>query len=541
MDSSSFRPREMIPLWKSLEDTPAPELSPTIIAQKISDQATNKLRDLSLDFEKYGGIDEAAELIEAAIVFGPSKLAHSAANLILRQSNLPSGLRSIAIRINPTSLETVLKSQVLQPNLNVDQGSQRKISHLRVALNERPRDGFLAIEIGRLHFLNGQHQNALKYAERAIRTYPNSRYILRAISCLCDRIGELDRALHFIRKSSTLSHDPWVQSAEIAISASLGKFTKVPQSVLSNARNSKSAEVSKTELAASLASLELHAGKRKSARKLMENSMLAPNENSLAQLRWFQKAGDFAQRVVPMIDLPTAYEAKAYEALNVENVDVAIANSICWFNEQPFQVSSALLASSLSLSVTRNFAQALNVLTRAVDVNPNSFALKNNKLVALCMMNKTVEAKTILNNDILVHRSNDSEVPFKFAAQGLVAFCEGNFAEGREYYANAISSAASDKNGSLVVMALIYYLGQELSSGQASLADVKELVANVEKITVKNRVLRRSIKLNWDAFKKRLADHEPLRQMDSQPCLRETTKAALSFLSSNVGVDFGEE
>lgn len=502
MDTQTFKPREMIPEWRSIANTPSAELAPARRASPNKDLIESKLKYLTQRFVNTGGLDDAIELLEAGAAFGSSEQFNGASNLILSHTEIPRGVELLAKKMMSFDNSNVSHS----PN-NYERVFQ--IRALKKVLSDKPRDSLAAIELARLYFISGQYKIAEKCTERALLVSPNNRFILRAASCLWHRTDELDKALHFLRKSSLLAFDPWVQSAEMAVATSLGKQTKVSLNAIAATRGQSSLPPAKTELAASLASLEFHSGKTKQAKKLFQSAMTAPNGNSLAQLRWFQKSKGFAVSVEPIVDIPNAFEARAYDALRGDHIEAAISNSISWFSEQPFQVSAALLSSSLTLAVTAEFNRAFEITETASRVNPRSFGIQNNKLVALCMLKRVREARAVLDGFILPYRAKDSQTPFQFAASGLVAFTEGNFTNGREFYAQAIRTAAANKDGGLVIAALIYYFWQELINGQVSLEEVNTLVVKIDKITEKNHALRKSMKLNWAAFKKRLADFRP--------------------------------
>lgn len=536
MDTQTFKSREMIPQWKSVSNTPSAELAPARTASPNKIVIDSKIKYLTQRFANSGCVDDAIELLEAGAAFGLSEQSKAASKLILSQKEIPRGIELLAKKL----LSSHNSRDGHSPN---DSERAFQIRTLKKLLIEKPRDSLAAIELARLYFIGGQYKIAEKCAERALLISPNNRFILRAASCLWHRTDEADKALYFLRKSSLLAFDPWVQSAEMAVATSLGKQTKVSLSVIAGTRGQSNLPAAKTELAASLASLEFHSGKTKQAKKLFQSAMAAPNENSLAQLRWFQKSKGFAESVEPNVDIPHAFEAGAYDALRAEHVEAAISNSISWFNEQPFQVSAALLSSSLTLAVTAEYARAFEITQIASRVNPRSFGIQNNKLVALCMLKRVHEARAVLDGFILPCRAKESQVPFQFAASGLVAFTEGDFDQGREFYAQAIRAAAANKDGGLVIAALIYYLWQELMNGQASLEEVNALVVKIDKITEKNRALRKSIKLNWEAFKKRLANFQPQMREPQSYIPESAIGAGLKYLEreqTQEKPDFGE-
>jgi len=66
--------------------------------------------------------------------------------------------------------------------------------------------------------LTGKQQEhaAKKYVKAALSLGSNSRLILRGANRFYLHIGEIDLAHKILLNSPLLSHDPWVQSAEIS-------------------------------------------------------------------------------------------------------------------------------------------------------------------------------------------------------------------------------------------------------------------------------------------------------------------------------------
>ena len=498
MEQTSTENREVLPRWRALKMTPPQELAPSNFSNIPNEKHKAVLERLEREFNTSKELQGAAEIVEAAIVLGKSTYSIEAAKIVAADKDATKELKYLASKV--LDLEPAPLRQLNPPS---SEKIQEKICATKAALSDRPRDGLLALEIARLQFNIGQLNSAQKYAERAVMTYPNNRYVLRSISCMFATSDEAERALYYLRRSDLVKSDPWVQAAEVAVCGQLNKSPQLTKYGIRDIKSSTRINVSMTELTAGLASLEFKSGNKKSAKKLMEQSMLAPNENSLAQLRWFQENREFAKNVFPLNAVPMAYEANAYEAVSEERIGDAVDFSECWLRDQPFQSRAAMLASSLCISVLADRERALNIVNEALICAPDDMGLLNNKLVALSLLGQNHEAEKILLSKISTPQNDEERLPFYHAAFGMVAFGNFDYEKGRNHYTDAIKAAAKAKNPELSLLAMSYWLERELEHKQISYASVQLLIKKVEDKIKKHTRLVKDIKPAWDAFKKR--------------------------------------
>ena len=174
-----------------------------------------------------------------------------------------------------------------------DEGSiQKEIHDLRKRSIEEPRNSILWVDLGRLYTIVGNVRKATKAIEIACNLAGENRFVLRSASRFFVHIGEIERALRVIRRSASVTADPWLTAAEIGIScygSATPRSTRAARKMLDDDNFS---EFSKTELASALGTLELLDGKPKLAKKLIRQSLASPTENSLAQAQWRPKASE---------------------------------------------------------------------------------------------------------------------------------------------------------------------------------------------------------------------------------------------------------
>jgi predicted permease len=118
---------------------------------------------------------------------------------------------------------------------------------------------------------------------------PNSRFVLRSAARLYLHANEPDRAHNLLLKAESTPFDPWLIAAELAIApiAKVGPEFAYEAGWVLNSENY--APIHVTELASSLATLELADGNRRKARKLFQRALQSPTENSIAQVDWAAK------------------------------------------------------------------------------------------------------------------------------------------------------------------------------------------------------------------------------------------------------------
>jgi tetratricopeptide (TPR) repeat protein len=542
MDNHSNSQRDVIPRWRTLNQTPIDELSPVksnpnnlLGGDKISNQ-------LDTNFAETKKFEDAAELVEFSASISKTKQSLAAAKLLQEMQCTPILLKKLADQLVQESSKSNTARDEPEVNLtSLQQATRDSIQKLKVKLHNSPRNGLLALEISRLQFQIGQHSSAVHYAERAIKTFPNHRYIIRSFACLLSSIDEWctdewgadgkDRALFYIRKSDSFRWDPWVQSAEVAVSNAMKKVTKLPKSRLQQLRQLKHGNRSLTELTAGLATIETQSGNRKAAKHFLELSMVAPNENSLAQLRWLQQKKNLAPLVQPNTFVGNAFEADVYESIKLENPENAVSHAESWQIDQPYLSQPALVGSSLCLSVLNEPIRAIRSLDRALLAQPNHLSLHNNRFVALLMDGQINEAIKVFEERLRVKRVGQDE-PFSFAAMGLLAFATGHYKEGRKCYGEAMQSATKLKNPELVVTAFIYWIGREHHHNQISKVEALELIGAIEKQLEKQTAVRKKTSMALNALRLRVSESPSVPVDLVVPEIRKTAEESYGWLSS---------
>ncbi len=546
MDKQGSGRREVLPRWRSLQQTSRSELASIKQGKPLSKKQKELIEKLDRNFAETTSHDDAAELIESTITLGRSTNSLAAAKMVYYMRDSTKSLKKLAAAIiNGAEPPVVSFPSPIETSFEVDQTGiisgrvRAALKETKAKLQKSPRNGLLALEIARIQFHHGQLDSAMHYAERAISSFPNDRYVLRSISCFFASRGEPDRALKYLRRSEGFEWDPWIQSAEIAVSHTIDENTKLPKRRIQEIRHMQDANSNNTELTAGLATMDLESGNRKMAKRLFETSMRAPNENSLAQLRWIQKDSDFAPTLQPGRIVTDAYEANTYEACQQEEPELAVRHAETWLNDQPFQTGPALLASSLCLSVLNDPLRAIATVDKALISQPDNLSLLNNKFVGLILSGQIDPASDVFNRWLNISREGQS-LPFTYAAKGLMDFTLRKFDTGRMFYVDAMTSASENKDPVLVVMALIYWMDREYYHGLVSKRVVLEQVELIEKRLSKQFSLRKSVNMPLMAFKKRIFGTIDTNSNVDTLEVKKAADIGLNLLSSAVKTERSE-
>ena len=102
------------------------------------------------------------------------------------------------------------------------------------------------------------------------------------------------------------------------------------------------------ELAASLGTLELYAGRGKRARQRSQTSMEQPTENTVAQVWWTRPHFPSDLISEPSVDVPRNFEAQAWQYYFSGEFAASRASFMAWLRDEPFSSRPAHMAAFLS-------------------------------------------------------------------------------------------------------------------------------------------------------------------------------------------------
>lgn len=375
----------------------------------------------------------------------------------------------------------------IQTNIeDCDHGSN--ISKLKKLLKEYPRSAIYWADKSFYYALLGQKKKSESSMDIAISMGLNNRFILRCASRCFLHLDKPEKALFYLRKSDLSRFDPWIVSAEVAISEGIKQKSMLVKTGRKLINNSNLTPWSTNELAATLSTIEASYGSQRKSKKLMMMALVEPNENTVAQAEWLSNVKGL-EVARPKKEITALFEADAM--LNFRNGEFAESLKFAkrWFNFQPFSSRPAILASYIASICLKNDKEAVEIIESARASCHDSFLLRNNLVFSLASLDRLDEAQNILDqNDF--RELDEMSTYVNLATCGLVQFRKKNLEEGRNLYKQAISGFTKLRYKRGVAMATLFLAREEaLLGSKAQFVLLKEAISLARKGNMKEVLL----------------------------------------------------
>lgn len=343
------------------------------------------------------------------------------------------------------------------------EGDYKRISKLKkeISYNFSPS---LYVDLAYYYEILGQSKIADKAIQIACYLHPDNAFLLRSISRFFLLRKDIEKALYILTSNSNVQENPLIISAEISISEAFNCKSKLLRKGHILTKNESISNIYENELFATFGTLEFNNGNSKKGKKLINQALLAPNENIIAQARYlsakFQKEIDLnTQRV------PNRYEADTWIAYNQKDFSSVITQSEKWFYFQPFSASPAIMNSYINSLVFGNEKDSIKMAKQALKISKDDFSLQNNLVVAACRDNQiemaNIEFKKLKSFSI----KEDINKEILLATSGLLDYRNGYFEIGRKKYEEAIQHFEKIKDSEKLARCL-YYFGCEAKNAR---------------------------------------------------------------------------
>lgn len=489
--------RVVIPNWRSFWKTTAlGELNVFRHGKVKNEKERSIIDEYVIDFKINQTPIHASELLSVAISNGLDceDSVVEAANFLLThesKASLSQILLSKAIlnKNGHTAPEKCLTNLKLLSEL--DESTSRtktKIHETRNRLKRYPHNPILHVELSRYYSLLGQREHAIKAMMIASNLAPDNRFVLRCAARLSehyhsDKNNLLEEMRRKLNRNSIAIYDPWLLSAEIAISTQLGKTSRFIKQGIEFIESGNIHPFSFTELASSIATVEMEHGASKKSRALFNKSLIAPNDNSFAQIEWAaQRDKNIIVPIMDEVNIERNYEALAMKNYHDGKYEYSVSHMVEWLLDQPFARTPSMTGSFIASTFTKNYDMAINLAKAGLISHPNDPILNNNLAYALALSNKPKDALDILNktNQSVIDLP-ETKVCIK-ATRGLIMFKLGgneNMEIGRGLYREAIDDACELKDQNLLWTALLNYAREEIISPSPYLNKVLELISGI--------------------------------------------------------------
>lgn len=338
-----------------------------------------------------------------------------------------------------------------------------RIAFLRSLIKNNPYNALWYVELSRCYVNLGLVDKAFSQMRIATHLAPNSRYVSRSAARMFLHKGEVDMARDVLIHNQAFLHDPWLIASEIAVDTAHNKCTKYLKRGLTLIESGNYSPFELTELASAIGTKELESSFKK-GKKLLNQSLVSPNENSWAQAEWLLDR-DHSLGLDMAHDTPSLFknfEGKAIAAFSSKRYDEALEQAINWISEMRFATRPIYFAADMAYLYQERYEDAIRLLQLGIKMNPKELDFKNNLAYAYALNNQIPEAERELN-ELAQLIPPDSSLAFcMIATNGLIEFRKGNQDAGRQLYQLAIDLASQKRMRYLADKARLNLIREEL-------------------------------------------------------------------------------
>jgi tetratricopeptide (TPR) repeat protein len=462
--------RRLIPNWRTFSTTILlGELDSSSISPIIKPNLS--IEDYIEDFHENETIPFAADLISAAVVNGfiDNENVKNAAKFILdRQSQITQSQYDISKNILSTN-ENLVECSIDKITIKElescmpEQEYRSKIQQFKKYVIDFQYNPIAWVELARCYSILGQEKQAIKSMKIAVQLAPDNRFVLRCAVRLFSHYYELELAHDILRKNNVTNFDPWLMSAEISVANLRGRNSRFIKRGIELVDSKKLSPFSITELASSIGTIELLSGDRKKSRKMFGKSLVEPNDNSLAQIKWVLNNKDKSLIDNEQINSQTKYdfEAKAISNFYDKKLIDALNNTCQWFCDMPFSKRPVIMGSAIA-DILDNRNLSIEFLKLGLMAHSNDAQMLNNIAYYLALENKTEDALNYLEKAKTQGTSKTTIIDICLTAtDGLICFRKNKFEEGRNKYLKAIEQTTKN-NQYLNWIAKLNYAREEI-------------------------------------------------------------------------------
>lgn len=413
------------------------------------------------DWHDSPSLATAADLVFGALAVGKANDARAAAEYLLEgRKQLTAHVVALAERAleeDPQGTPDSTKQQalLLAPDLATHARTTVHLARRRIARDARNTAAWL--DMSRAYAVLGQKTQAECAMNRALAVSPNHRMVLRSAARLFIHLHDPERAAKLLSQHPRTRSDPWLLASEIATSSVAERSSKHLRAARQFLDSGILPAAHLAELHSALATIEFDNGAMRQARRHARESLIAPNDNCVAQARWL--AARIPQIVVApeAFDLAQSFEARCWRALRGARWNEALSEAHAWLVDEPYSSRPALIGSFIGVQLTEDYAFAAACARIGIQADPSNRTLHNNLAVALAYLGELSEAEVEYGR---VAQRFDPEYPeFIYRATGgLLKFRAGYIAEGRDLYRRATKLAPEDVRARV----LAHWLREEL-------------------------------------------------------------------------------
>lgn len=318
--------------------------------------------------------------------------------------------------------------------------AKQQIRILREQINSFCYNPILYCELARCYTTLGLIEKAKRSIETALHLAPGHRFITRSASRFFLHIDDKERAKYILSHNPITKYDPWLLASEIAISSMYGRSSSLIKVGKEMINSKKYSDFSLSELSSAIGTFEALYGKRKECRKLMGQSLVNPNDNSVSQAEWLSSEfQDIGILVSGGYNLKNNFEPNARHYFSEGKFNEAILYSLDWCLDMPFTRRPIVLSSCLAYNYLKDYDSAISIIKYGLETHPDDYNMLNNLAYTYAMNNQVLEAKNVLASipSNAYFNMKHEIVACLFATYGLVSYRSGDAEQGELFYQKA--------------------------------------------------------------------------------------------------------
>jgi len=482
MNLDDKRKRLPFPKWRALASTPSTELvsdGQVIPDENLALVRADRMHALYERWQETPSIDNALELLDCSSFISDKGLFYGPAAQIINSNEVTKTSKFVAQQIVGPDRKSLAPTYDFSSKKYIYEA----IGENRLRLQTETRNSLLHSEQARLYTIIGEDDAAERSFNIALAISPDNRHVLRSFSRFMVHVGGSELALQRLRRSNSISSDPWLQAAEIAISEHHGVGSQVARAATRNLEASRVRPEHMSELATALATLEQSVGNRKKFRKRFIQSLSQPSDNALAQASWFfRQAPDDIGGQISDIMLPnvqSSKEARTYTLLKKRRWGDAVQSYAEWQREESFSSHIAIEGSFYAVSFAKNYEAAISICRNGLIANSTSHGLLNNLCYAERRIGFIDDAVKTMQKLKSVHATWKSS-PVYLATDGMLNFALGDHDAGRMRYQEALQIANEVEQSFQRQRIKMHWLHEEALMGTVTETQSKDLVSKLE-------------------------------------------------------------
>lgn len=474
--------RRILPRWRvSSKASHSADFLALKSTEKVRGNIKVQLEQAKIDFIKLPSIGSAAEALSFSLLAGEADIAITAAKFLLENENAA-----------PATVLRLAKSIIEgnDPFSVIGITPEEQVSRTRKLLRINPDNPMLWADMARHYSSLGHRTPASRSMQTALHLAPNHRWILRTAARFLVHQEEPIAAHKLLINHPQTKNDPWLIAAELACAQVAERPARFWRQATQIITWDKVHPRHMSELATAVAMMELESGDHKKARKYIKKGLVAPTENTLAQVYWAQenkhlKDGSNLDALVR--STKDAFEADYRFNLAKGDLTVALHAAKTWKADEPFAARPCLeiayIASLLDdYDLTIKMADDVFRLDGCID-----FTLEMNIIFAE-LSSGTLDVRRDKKHIEKLHaklisaiEKNDSTSYHALANLGLWHYRYGDNSDGQMLYDEAITRAQKVNSNEGAAMAATFAAREAILAKEPSADTVLQRAKDLAK------------------------------------------------------------